>query len=132
MGHMSRRYWALGSAIRTAEVQDDAARELTEMLDPTGKKIKQAQFINHHMGNDRAPSMDSGLPTARRFCDDQPSHARIGDDGIVIEGSHTNANGDRIIEAYRKNGPLLERVHIREERVGERTRIISEVYGGHN
>jgi hypothetical protein len=132
MGHLNRRYYAMGrTASEMAETQDQAARDMIEEMGLPTKQIAQAGFLNRHMGNDRMPSMDTGMPTQKRIKDDMTSPGRIGGDGIIIEGSHTNSNGDRIVTAYRKNGPLLEKVHIREERVGERTRIISEVYGGH-
>lgn len=132
MGHLSRRYWAMGtSATEMAEKQDQAARDMMDEMGLPSGQVAQAGFLNHHMGNDRMPSMDSGLPTARKLKDDMVAPGRVGGEGIIIEGSHDNANGDRIVTAYRKNGPLLEKIHIREERVGERTRIISEIYGGH-
>jgi hypothetical protein len=133
MGHLSRRYWALGStATEMAETQDKAARDMMDEMGLPTAQVKQAGFLNRHMGNDRMPSMDSGLPTQRKIKDDMVAPGRVGGDGILIEGTHTNSNGDRIVTAYRKNGPLLEKIHIREERVGERTRIISEIYGGHS
>jgi hypothetical protein len=133
MGHLNRRYYAMGrSASEMAEVQDQAARDMIDQLGVPAQQMKQAGFINKHMGNDRMPSMDSGMPTQRKLKDDMVTPGRVGGDGILIEGTHTNANGDRIVTAYRRNGPILEKIHIREERVGERTRIISEIYGGHS
>lgn len=132
MGHLGRRYWGMGrTASEAAEVQERAAVDFIESLGAPDQ-IKQAGFINKAYGHDRMPSMDSGLPTQKHIKDDMVSPGRIGGDGILIEGTHMNANGDRIVTAYRKNGPHMEKVHIREERVGQRTRIISEVYGGHS
>lgn len=131
MGHQSRRYWALGTASETAKAQDEAAEELVHQLDPTGKRIAQAQFLNHHQGNDRTPSMSTGMIPPKKLKDDMFSHARVGDDGVIVEGTHTNAEGDRIVTAYRKNGPLLEKINIVEQRAGRRTFIITGIRGGH-
>lgn len=130
MGHQTRRYWALGSASETAKAQDEAAEELVHSLDPSGKQIEQAQFLNRHQGHDRTPSMESGMAIPGKLRDEMMSHARIGDDGLIIEGSHRDSNGDRIVEAYRRNGPLLEKVNIVEVQAGRRTFIISHTRGG--
>lgn len=130
MGHQSRRYWALGSALETAKVQDAVAEQVAAELDPTGKRLAQARFINHHMGNDRTPSMQSGMPTQGKLKDEMFAHARVGDDGVIVEGEHRNADGDRIITVYDKNGPRLNRRQVVEVQAGKRTFIISHVRGG--
>lgn len=130
MGHQSRRYWALGSASETAKAQDAAAEAVIAELDPSGEKIRQAGFINRLKGNDRTPSMAAGMTIPKVIKDEMMSHARIGDDGIIIEGTHTDANGDRVVEAYRRNGPRMEKVNIVEVQAGRRTFIISHIRGG--
>ena len=130
MGHQTRRYWALGSATRTAEIQNEAAEAVISELDPTGEKIRQAGFINRIKGNDRTPSMETGMSVPKHLKDEMFAHARVGDDGVIVEGEHRNANGDRVITVYDKNGPRLNRRQVVEVQVGSRTFLISHVRGG--
>lgn len=130
MGHQTRRYWALGSASETAKMQNEAAEAVVAELDPSGEKIRQAGFINRLKGNDRTPSMETGMAVPKHLKDEMFAHARVGDDGVIVEGEHRNANGDRVITVYDKNGPRLNRRQVVEVQVGSRTFLVSHVRGG--
>jgi len=46
-------------------------------------------------------------------------------DTVSLTDDHVNAHGERVYEGYRRNGPLIERVLIAEERVDPRSVIVS-------
>lgn len=128
---MTRRYYAMGrSASEAIADQEGAVSGFIESLGASPKQLAQAKTMVKMLGNDRAPSEQTmGTPVSLR--EGLVAHARIGGEGVILGESHTNAHGDRITEAYVRNGPHIERRRIRESQVSDRTRIVSEVFGGH-
>lgn len=51
-------------------------------------------------------------------------------DTISLTESYINAHGETVIEGYRRNGPLIERVRVAEERIDPRTKMITRRLSG--
>jgi hypothetical protein len=46
-------------------------------------------------------------------------------DTVSLTDDYVNAHGERVLEGYRRNGPLIEKVRIAEERIDPRTVIVN-------
>lgn len=122
----TRRYWGLDRTMMEAVSDQEKAREgLLEGLGATPQMLHNAKNIMHITGHDRPPDQ---LATGRQAAGVTASGFAKGEQLIVTE-TVTNAHGDRVTEAYRKNGPHFERIRIREQQVGEHTLAVTEHFG---
>lgn len=122
----TRRYWGLDRTMMEAVSDQEKAREgLLEGLGATPQMLQNAKSIMHITGHDRPPDQQA---TGRQAAGVTATGYAKGEQLIVTE-TVINAHGDRVTEAYRKNGPHYERVRIREQQVGEHTRAVTEFFG---
>lgn len=87
----------------------------------THDEMQNAQRFIQGLAQDRAPTLRSG-PSGEARVDSG--------DTISLTDHHVNADGERVIEGYRKNGPHVERVRVVEKRIDERTTIVTRRLGG--
>ena len=104
----------------------DVARDalLDEVLShPNAQKVgisrDEMENVRRFIGGlaeGRAPTMRHG-----------PSfEARVDSgDTVSLTDDYVNAHGEKVYEGYRRNGPLIERVCVAEERLDPRTVIVS-------
>jgi hypothetical protein len=104
----------------------DVAREaMTDMVlnHPRAKQMgvdreqmENVQRFVSGLAGDRHPTLSQGAS----------GEAKVdGGDTISLTESYTNAHGEVVVEGYRRNGPRIERVRVVEERVDERTKMVT-------
>src|SRR5258708_15352227 len=122
----TRRYWGIDRTMLEAVADQEKAREgLLEGLGATPQMLKNAKGILHITGHDRPPDVQAAGQQAAGVTAD----GFVKGERLIVTETVTNAHGDRVTEAYRKNGPHFERVRIREQQVGEHTRAVTEFFG---
>lgn len=87
----------------------------------TREEMDNAHRFISGLAGDRHPTLRHG-PSGEARVD--------GGDTVSLTDSYTNAHGETIIEGYRRNGPNIERVRVAQERVNERTTMITRRLSG--
>lgn len=122
----TRRYWGLDRTMMEAAADQEKAREgLLEGLGATPQMLKNAKSIMHITGHDRPPDVQA----VGRQAAGVTATGYVKGEQLIVTETVTNAHGDRVTEAYRKNGPHLERVRIREQQIAEHTFAVTEHFG---
>jgi hypothetical protein len=85
------------------------------------ENLENVQRYISGLAGDRHPTLSAG-PSGEARVDSG--------DTISLTESYTNAHGETVIEGYRRNGPLIERVRVAEERVDPRTKMITRRLSG--
>ena len=122
----TRRYWGLDRTMMEAATDQERAREgLLEGLGATPQMLRNAKSIMHITGHDRPPDQRAVGQQAAGVTN--TGYDKAG--ALIVTETHTNAHGDRVTEAYRRNGPHFERVRIREQQIAPHTTAVTEHFG---
>lgn len=128
MGRYWHMGWAPGTISAAAEKSEQARETLIDSLidSPDGRRVgldrdgieNCGRFVKAQ-GHDQAPTLKSGVA----------GPARVKGEQFQLVDEHVNAHGERVLEAYRRNGPHWERIHIHEAQAAPHTRVVSRVEG---